>query len=111
MNTSKYAVTIREREHAVLHALCSRFSAPARRVEFPPELESYAWQEPDHRVIYAALKKTHDRAGQPLREQLSAISTRMGFPDINWDDYFTSKATPEAELFETVRLLLAHGPR
>jgi hypothetical protein len=43
-----------------------------------------------------------------LREQLPAIAARMGFPDVDWDNYFTTGTTiSEQKINEILRRLAA----
>jgi hypothetical protein len=51
-------------------------------------LEKYAWRDPDNRVVFESLCGLSCRLspGQ-LREQLPAQATRLGFPDVDWENY------------------------
>ena len=58
--------------------------------------------------MFAALGRIHDRDKRPLREQLRVVATRMGFPDIDWENYFVNGASiAEEELLNLVRKVTA----
>jgi hypothetical protein len=88
-------------ERKILSALCN---APATRTEVREEadartrnailtaLRTHQWQDPEHRVVFEALISLPERNPNELREQLPAQATRMGFPDVNWDEYFALRA-------------------
>jgi hypothetical protein len=42
-----------------------------------------------------------------LREQLPAQATRMGFPDMSWENYLGHSETSERDIHEMVEQLLA----
>ena len=75
------------------------------------QLRPHRWQDSEHRVVFEALTALPDRDATELREQLPAQATRMGFPDVNWENYFASAAadsaieTLVAELLATSRKL------
>jgi hypothetical protein len=52
-------------------------------------LSAYEWQGDENRVVFEALERLPGRSFSQLREQLPAQATRMGFPDVNWQKYFT----------------------
>jgi hypothetical protein len=91
-------------ESRILRALCSGSRPhPSARVEDPVALaalhatilallRAYHWQNPEHRIVFEALTLLPARQATELREQLPAQATRMGFPDINWDNYFAEGA-------------------
>lgn len=60
------------------------------------ELQHYRWQDGDHQVIFEALNRVEPTPDASLRKLLTAETTRMGFPDIDWNQYFSpsSKQTP-----------------
>jgi hypothetical protein len=58
--------------------------------ELTAKLIRYAWKEQDNRVVFDCLKRlTSAKNIMPsqLREQLPAQATRMGFPDVKWENY------------------------
>jgi len=73
-------------------------------------LSNHVWQDAEHRVVFEAIQRLSSSDPKLLREQLPAQATRMGFPDVSWDNYF-APGTGEEKGFEAlVRDLLA-APR
>jgi len=75
-------------EHQVLCAICRSGSLAAVK-EFAPQLANHRWRVQDHQIVFAALARIRHQTGISLREQLIVETTRMGFPDIDWNDYFS----------------------
>jgi hypothetical protein len=73
------------------------------------ELRAHEWQHPEHRVVFDALTQLQGRDGTELREQLPAQATRMGFPDVNWHEYFTERGE-NASIETLVAELLTASP-
>jgi hypothetical protein len=99
--------TIHGLERSILRALCGSVDPRSSRAALAFELDAHAWQEVDHRVVYQALGKLQRSDPQPLRQQLAVAATRMGFPDVDWDDYFTLGGIADADLPDLVRQLVA----
>ena len=100
-------------EQQILRRLCSsgvggRDQATADALR---ELESYGWRDSDHHVIADALSRLSAKSHPWTREELAAEATRLGFPDISWNDYFEPASCDEPganrPLAELVRQLLA----
>jgi hypothetical protein len=72
-------------------------------------LRRHQWQDPEHRVVFEALTSLPGRNTKELREQLPAQATRMGFPDVDWDEYFSPRAA-ESPVASLVAELLAARP-
>jgi hypothetical protein len=51
-------------------------------------LRGYDWHDSEHRIVFEAFERLQGRNNSELREQLPAQATRMGFPDVNWENYF-----------------------
>jgi hypothetical protein len=91
-------------ESKILRALCTTSPAPdspstrpnlhhaSIRAAILATLHAHRWQNPEHRVVFEALILLPGRHSAELREQLPAQATRMGFPDVNWEEYFTERA-------------------
>jgi hypothetical protein len=93
-------------ELALLRWLCVSAASDDSRKRALYALPGYEWHTADHAIVFDALKRVPDRDKRPLREQLPAIATRMGFPDIAWEDYFVMTApVSEEEIPEIVRRL------
>jgi hypothetical protein len=104
-------------ESRILRALCNAPPAvhspdahhSSTRAAILVELRAHKWQHPEHRVIFDALTLLHGRNGTELREQLPAQATRMGFPDVNWHEYFTERGE-NASIETLVAELLTASP-
>jgi hypothetical protein len=109
LRVSAESVTKTELELAVLRALCLLPGGDTARAELANELKGYRWEYPDHRVIYEALIEVNSADRETLRRELPAAVTRMGFPDIDWERFFTANATtfPPDRIFELIRELKA----
>jgi hypothetical protein len=104
-------------ESRILRALCttpSPFNSSTKdhastRTAVLEKLRAHRWQDPEHRVVFEALSLLPGRHSTELREQLPGQATRMGFPDVNWDEYFA--ASDDYPAIETlVAELLAATP-
>jgi hypothetical protein len=80
-------------ERDLLRELCL-LKAPEMSRVAAAQLQEYSWQNPEHQIIFDALCRIARNDGVFMREQLAAETTRMGFPDIDWNEYFSS-STPE----------------
>jgi hypothetical protein len=77
------AIVVAERR--VLSALLSRMLGPTEWIEIDRKLAAYSWQEADHAVLYEAIVRGRSRSPGHWREQLLSETTRMGFPDLDWE--------------------------
>src|SRR5579872_367039 len=75
-------------EHDLLCVLCQSGGLAELSLQTRSELQSYSWQGSDHQTIFDALLHIVRVDRGLLREQLAAQATRMGFPDVNWNEYF-----------------------
>jgi hypothetical protein len=90
-------------ESGILRALCTELpvgNSPdthhsPTRAAILAKLRAHHWQNPDHRVVFEALTILPGRN-----------TTRMGFPDVNWDHYFVAN-NDNAALETLVTELLA----
>ena len=71
------------------------------------DLSSHVWQDAEHRVVFEAIQRLSSSDPQLLREQLPAQTTRMGFPDVNWENYFIPAGKADGDFDALVRDLLA----
>lgn len=94
-------------ERDTLCALCVRGSENARREAVMRDLSKHVWQDAEHRVVFEAIERLSSSDPQLLREQLPAQTTRMGFPDVNWENYFRAEGEAEGDFDTLVRELLA----
>ncbi len=96
-----------ELERDTLRALCVRASANARHTTLMRDLSNHVWEDAEHRVVFEAIQRLSSSDPQLLQEQLPAQTTRMGFPDVNWENYFTPVGKAEGDFEKLVRELLA----
>jgi hypothetical protein len=107
MSPQNSAKRILELERNTLCALCIRASENARRETVMRELSNHVWQDAEHRVVFEAIQRLSSSDPQLLREQLPAQTTRMGFPDVNWENYFVPAGEAGDDFDALVRELMA----
>jgi hypothetical protein len=100
-----------ELERETLCALCIRGSVHARETTVMRELSNHVWQDAEHRVVFEAIQRLSSSDPKLLREQLPAQATRMGFPDVSWDNYFAPPPGARLNFSLLVRELLAAPPK
>lgn len=106
MSRQKPSKRIFELERNTLCALCIRATANARHETVMRNLSNHVWQDAEHRVIFEAIQRLNSSDPQLLREQLPAQTTRMGFPDVDWQNYFMADRKAEVDFEALVRELL-----
>ncbi|HKN60081.1 MAG TPA: hypothetical protein VJW93_02815 [Candidatus Acidoferrales bacterium] len=98
-----------------MRALCQSGAPAGLSAQARSDLQNYSWLGSDHQTIFEALLRIGSARGRSLREQLAAQATRMGFPDINWNEYFEQASAADAEskrsVMELVRELKAAAAR
>ena len=89
-------------EREILRTLCAQ-PQPRRTIEgLARELAAYSWREPDHGIVYKAVVQTATRGAADLRSHLAAQTTRMGFPDIDWEAFFANGETSGRPIFDLI---------
>ena len=101
--------TAEEVERLLVSALCAGPLSPEDRSEALRSLADYNWIQPDHRVIYEALRRSRQRESPALREHIVAEITRLGFPDIDVEPFFNPSTLTKAEIVGLASALLAAG--
>jgi hypothetical protein len=76
-------------EKLALRLLCAGTSQGIVRGGLIPMLRGYLWQNTLHRAIFNALVSIPSESPELLRQLLPAKLTRMGFPDVEWEELFT----------------------
>jgi hypothetical protein len=99
-----------EVERLLLGALCTGPLSREDRGDILRSIADYNWTQPDHRVIYEALRRSRQRESLALREYIVAEITRLGFPDIGVEPFFNPCTLPKAEIVGLANALLAAGP-
>jgi hypothetical protein len=84
-------------ERRILRLMCTGSLAAACVGALLRDLHGYRWRDPEHRIVYEALKGVRALQNLTLREQLPAQATRMGFPDVDWALYFAAGARADNE--------------
>jgi hypothetical protein len=105
--------TIAAIERRILCALCNSSSASADWDALMNELSEHAWREPEHRVVYEALRQIRSRNTETRCEELPAQATRMGFPDVEWAIYLAAGRDEEVDfekLIAQLRAAASDGP-
>jgi hypothetical protein len=92
--------SIPHREHLtaelrVLRAFCRQPSAPPKSLL--ARLKNYPWVEPDHEVVYRAICAAAQANIVVTQELLSGFATRAGFPDLDWEKYFSQAASDSTD--------------
>ena len=85
------------RERRVLCALCQGTLEGAMRELAFQKLKNYPWREPVHRVIFQCLRQLPAGNLELLQSELPACLTRRGFPDVDWDAFFTPHSPTQQE--------------
>jgi hypothetical protein len=78
-------------ERQILRAICSGAVAKSECQLILEKLRNHRWQEAEHRIVYEALERIPGHDAQFIKTALPAETTRMGFPDVDWDQYFSAE--------------------
>jgi hypothetical protein len=101
--------TILELERRILRALCREEGPADVRARASGHLTGYHWRGEEHRIVWEALGAASPPGGAsatPLRERMASQTTRMGFPDVDWESYFGGDRQSDEELGALVRRLV-----
>jgi len=95
-------------EREILRRLCALSQSADQSADLRKSLAAYVWRDPEHRIVFEALGRLAIQlTPSQLREQLPAQATRMGFPDVNWQNYFCADESDSGDLEYLIRQLLA----
>ncbi|HXX44578.1 MAG TPA: hypothetical protein VEJ38_07610 [Candidatus Acidoferrales bacterium] len=94
-------------ERVVLRAICRQTLDSKTWKDVKSELDRYQWRDPDHAVVYTAIVKARNGGAADWRSHLPAQTTRMGFPDMDWEIYLADAGDPERKIIDLVRALRA----
>jgi len=103
--------SIIELERQILSALCGGNIDAADWSRLASRLALQAWSDPEHKVVYDALRAVRSNDANTRREQLPAQATRMGFPDVDWANYFAARESDPAKIDQLIDRLGALGNR
>lgn len=98
-----------EIERSVLRAICAFSGDATQRDHLLKKLANYSWREPDHAVVYRAIRSLPAGNVAKWREELPAAATRMGFPDLNWEYYFGAEDTVNGDVERAISRLFKTG--
>jgi hypothetical protein len=102
---------VEELERKLLRAICSSRIPAAMRQGLIGELANYSWRHHEHRIVFNGVLRLRGRELEDVRAALPAVTTRMGFPDVNWDEFFVDESADEGNPLALARTLLAGAPR
>lgn len=98
-------------ERRVLIALCSCDWKASGNSNITAELHFYRWRNAEHRIVFEALERISPCDATTLRELLPAQATRMGFPDVDWQQYFVRDSNSDGDAQKLIRELLKAAER
>ena len=96
-------------ERSVLRGIAEMRLGSTRPTDALRSLSAYQWKLPDHRVIYGLLLQSRASTPEAIREEFPAAAARLGFPEIDWNAFFSADAQTYPELNsldEKISLLL-----
>lgn len=96
-----------ETERQILRLLMTRQIEALEWVEIGRKLRGYTWREADHAVIYEAILRIRNRGANNSHEALAIETTRMGFPDLDWNAFFRTDSAggPALTLLQLIERL------
>ncbi len=95
-----------EIERQLLRAMCGRRVSRQQISGAIDRLANYVWLVPEHAIVFQAIRGAVRHAHGSLPELLPAQATRMGFPDVDWPEYFTKDGRESLPLNTLLRRLI-----
>ena len=89
--TSDSPIYASQIERDLLRALCAGRIDTDDWKRLIGRLEPHAWTDPEHEVVYDALRAVPSDDARTRHAELPAQATRMGFPDVDWAKYFDAE--------------------
>lgn len=86
MHEAEPRAALISKERALLRQLC-RTGVTGGARDIVEVLSQYCWEGPDHRIVFEALVRLSGVPPSSLGERLPAETTRMGFPEIHWEEF------------------------
>jgi hypothetical protein len=99
-------------ERKVLHYLCTNNTSIPQANDVKSKLANYIWHDQDNRVVFECLTRLSGASAltpSQLIEQLPAQATRIGFPDVNWQNYLQAAESDSPDICALVDQLLAEN--
>jgi hypothetical protein len=75
-------------ERRILRLLCSGELREPGSAGLLSDLASHTWRQAEHQIVWEALLRVPE-GSVVLRQVLPTEAARMGFPDVEWSDYFS----------------------
>jgi hypothetical protein len=94
-------------EKLILRLLCVGTTQGPVADTLRPLLRDYQWKSTLHRAVFNAISAFPSDDPEVLRQFLPAKLTRMGFPDVEWEEIFAPPLLSSEEAIALVRQLLA----
>lgn len=79
----------REMEKLAVRILCAHAPESSIKKESEFLLRGYKWHDPICQAVYDAVLALPGASPEKLRELLPPKLTRLGFPDVDWEEFFT----------------------
>jgi hypothetical protein len=86
-----------DREKLILRVLCLGTPQGHIKEVLAPLLVDYHWGSQLHQVIFSAVAAIPSDDPSVIRQLLPAKLTRMGFPDIEWEEFFAPHSLSSEE--------------
>lgn len=102
----EYMATTHDLEKLVLRVLCVGTREGPVKEELIPPLRGYHWQVRLHQIIFRAIAAIGSDDPAVLRELLPAKLTRLGFPDVEWEEFFASHSLSREESIALAKRLV-----
>ena len=97
MRLRKEPREIQKLERGLLRGLCSLANV-GEALPYCRQLSHYEWLDPEHRIVFDAIRQLRVAGVEPWHTELRAVATRMGFPEVEWDHYFGAKTAIPGDL-------------
>jgi hypothetical protein len=81
-------------ERLLLRALCRTETSGTLRGTILGVLATHRFAEPEHEVVFAALRDLQGVGRVATQERVAAMLMSRGFPDLDLDAYFAATARP-----------------
>jgi hypothetical protein len=98
MPTANDPISATQIERDILRTLCAVAIDPSRWRGLVNQLSDYEWKDPEHKVVFDALRQIKSDDAHRRRQELPAQVTRMGFPDVNWEKYLDADVLPNVQI-------------
>lgn len=110
MQTKRRPHEVQQLERRFLRGLCSLANFREASA-YCRQLSQYGWLDPDHRIVFDAIRQLRVTDTDRWQAGLPALATRMGFPEIDWGDYFGASRVTSADLQKWIAELSAMQSR